>query len=204
MKKIRVIIMTLLLALGAAVPLQANPQPMSEPAKVIMKAVDQVVDILKSGQYSGPGQQAALIQRLDPIMAGVFDFTELSRRTVGPRWSDFTPEQQEAFTKAFSRLLTDTYIGRLQAYSGEQVILTGERAGAKGNVEVQTEVVKDNRRTPIYYHVHQNPDWRIYDIWVEGVSLVKNYRTQFQQILVNKSPDELIQMINSKAFTEKK
>ena len=173
--------------------------PASEAGQKIMRAVEQVLQILQSEQYVAKESKADLQKALDPIINEVFDFTELSKRTIGPRWENFTPEQRSEFSQAFARLLSDTYIGRLQVYSGEQVFFTGERAGSKGNMEIQTIVSKNNQKTPIFYYMHQNPDWKIYDVLVEGVSLVKNYRAQFQEILVNKSPVELIDMVKSKS-----
>ena len=78
------------------------------------------------------------------------------------------------------------------------MVYLNERTNAKGNVEVQTTVVGNGAEIPIFYRMMHKHDWVIYDVIVEGVSLVKNYRTQFQEILINKTPDDLIAMVRKK------
>ena len=107
---------------------------------------------------------------------------------MGPRWKEFSAAQKKSFSNAFADLLLTTYLNKVDGYNGEQVAYTGEIANAaRTRVEVRTEItMKDN-------------SWRVYDIIVENLSLVKNYRTQFQDILTSGTPDELIARVRAKA-----
>ena len=136
----------------------------------------------------------------DPAFAN--DFEEFSARTAGQRWRSFTRDQQKRFAEAFAQLLISTYLGQLKDYNGEKVAYVSERANAKGTrVEQLTNLkLSDGRTIPVAYRMMaKNGSWVVYDVLVEGVSLVKNYRTQFQDILATDSPDDLIARIEQKA-----
>ena len=193
--------MQLVLAIVFACAVFASPllaEDHSDAARRVLGSVDRVIDILKSGDYKDPAQKTALREELEPVVRDIFDFRELSMRTVGLSWRKFTPEQQDAFAEAFAQLLAETYLDRIQNYSDEKVVYLDERTNKKGNVEVQTKVVGDGIEIPIFYRMKLKDDWVIYDVIVEGVSLVKNYRTQFKEILINKTPDDLIAMVEKK------
>ena len=122
---------------------------------------------------------------------------------MGQRWASFTPAQQKKFSDAFADLLLTTYLGKIEGYNGEKVTYTGERSNAAGNrVEVSSDItMKDGKKTPVSYRMmSKNGHWCVYDVLIEGVSLVKNYRTQFQDILTTASPDELTTRIKTKAL----
>ncbi len=136
------------------------------------------------------------------VVYHIFDFGEFSSRTVGPRWKEFSAAQKKSFSNAFADLLLTTYLNKVDGYNGEQVAYTGEIANAaKTRVEVRTEItMKDGTRVPVAYRMMaKDNSWRVYDIIVENLSLVKNYRTQFQDILTSGTPDELIARVKAKA-----
>ncbi|MGE4298389.1 MAG: phospholipid-binding protein MlaC [Desulfovibrionaceae bacterium] len=175
------------------------------PSATMEKAVNRVLDILKSGNYADASKREVLREQLNPIVNDAFDFNEMSWRTVGRQWRDFSDAQQQTFAGLFADLLTETYIDRIQAYSDEEVIFTGEVEGSKGNVEVHTVVKMADNDIPINYRMSdRSGTWRVYDVFVEGVSLVKNYRVQFQEILVNGSPEELLTVLGDKVAAMKK
>ena len=175
------------------------------PTATLEKAVNRVLDILKSGNYADKTAREALRLQFDPIIHEVFDFEELSWRTVGRPWQAFTEEQKKTFAGLLAELLTETYIDRIQAYSDEEVLFTGELEGKKGNVEVQTVVKMRDKTIPLNYRMSdRSGEWRVYDVFVEGVSLVKNYRAQFQEILVNGKPEDLIAVLRDKVIAMKK
>ena len=121
---------------------------------------------------------------------------------MGPRWHTFTPEQKKAFSDAFADLLISTYVNKIDGYNGEQVLYTGEVASAKGDrVEVRSVItMKDGKKVPVAYRMlPKNGKWMVYDVLIENISLVKNYRTQFQDILNTDSPENLIARIKAKA-----
>ncbi|WP_300719400.1 ABC transporter substrate-binding protein [uncultured Desulfovibrio sp.] len=193
--------LTLCLSLPAFAPAAdaAGPSPARKALEV---SITRVLDCIKNPDYVNPATRAPLRRQIEDEVLHIFDFGEFSSRTVGPRWKEFTPDQKKRFSDAFADLLLTTYLNKVDGYNGEQVVYTGELANAAGNrVEVRTEItMKDGTRVPVAYRMMtKDSSWRVYDIIVENLSLVKNYRTQFQDILTSASPDELIARVKAKA-----
>ena len=134
------------------------------------------------------------------IINEVFDYTELSRRTLGREWSKFKPEQQKEFTTLFSELLENVYADRILAYTHEKIDFGKETELKKGLVEVESYIVTtDNKQIPLFYRLtNKSGQWRVYDVVIEGVSMVKNYRGQFRQILSKQTPEDLLQTLREK------
>ena len=172
------------------------------PRQTLETAITRVLDEIKNPDWVNPATRGPLRQRIEDEVYHVFDFGEFSSRTVGPRWRSFTPEQKQRFSDAFARLLLNTYLNKVTGYNGEQVAYTGEMAQPDGKrVEVRTIItMKDGRKTPVNYRMlPKDGAWRVYDVIIENISLVKNYRTQFQDILNSATPDELIARVAEKA-----
>ena len=149
-----------------------------------------------------PATRRPIRQQIEDEVLHIFDFGEFSSRTVGPRWRTFTPAQKKAFSDAFADLLISTYVNKIDGYNGEQVLYTGEVASEKGDrVEVRSVItMKDGKKVPVAYRMlPKNGKWMVYDVLIENISLVKNYRTQFQDILNTDSPENLIARIKAKA-----
>ncbi|MGD9261403.1 MAG: ABC transporter substrate-binding protein [Desulfobacterales bacterium] len=130
----------------------------------------------------------------------VFDFKELSRRTLGRDWKKMKPEQQKEFVQLFRELLQGVYADRLLAYSDQKIIFGKETMLKKGRAEVQSYLqTSDGKKIPLFYRLtDKSGSWKVYDVIIEGVSMVKNYRTQFRQILAKDSPDKLLQVLRDK------
>lgn len=164
--------------------------------------INNVLNLIKDPAYANPATRATQRAKIEKEARTIFDFGEFSLRTVGARWKTFTPAQQKSFSEAFANLLIPTYVNKIDGYNGEQIIYLGEVSSSDGSkVEIRTEVaLKDGRKIPVFYRMLQkNGKWWVYDVLVENLSLVKNYRTQFQDILGTGTPDELIKRINDKA-----
>lgn len=162
-----------------------------------------ILNLIKNPGYVNPATRAPLRRQIEDEVLHIFDFGEFSSRTVGQRWKTFTPAQQKNFSDAFADLLLTTYLSKIDGYNGEKMTFTGERANANGTrIEQNTELtMKDGKVIPVSYRMlPKNGHWYVYDVLVEGVSLVKNYRTQFQDILNTASPDELITRVKTKAI----
>ena len=164
-------------------------------------SVKRIFEAIKNPDYVNPATRAPLRRQIEDEVLHIFDFREFSSRTVGPRWRTLTPDQQERFSEAFSELLLNTYLNKIDGYNGEQVTYTGEVADAKGNRELRTLLtMKDGKKIPVAYRMlSKNTTWLVYDVLIEGISLVKNYRTQFQSILNTSNPEELIAKVKEKA-----
>ena len=130
----------------------------------------------------------------------VFDFKELSRRTLGREWKKMKAEQQKEFVELFRELLQGVYADRLLAYSDQKIIFDKETMLKKGRAEVQSYLqTSDGKKIPLFYRLtDKSGSWKVYDVIIEGVSMVKNYRTQFKQILAKDSPDKLIEILREK------
>ena len=148
------------------------------------------------------GTRGALRSQIETEVRNIFDFEEFSSRTVGAAWRSFSPEQKKAFSDAFADLLLSTYLDKVDGYNGEKIQYTGEVANAAGDrVEVRTAVtLKDNKSIPVAYRMlPKEGKWRVYDVLIEGISLVKNYRTQFEDILSKGTPEQLTARVQERA-----
>jgi len=130
----------------------------------------------------------------------VFDFTELSKRTLGRDWKKMSAEQQKEFLTLFKQLLQGVYANQLLSYSDQKVIFEKETMLKKGRAEVQSFLqTSDGKKIPLFYRLtDKSGSWKVYDVIIEGVSMVKNYRTQFRKILAKDSPDKLIEVLRNK------
>jgi phospholipid transport system substrate-binding protein len=178
-----------------ALPLQAGA-----PTEEIRTAIDQGVQILKSAKLDSSKQRAQVIDQLREIVYTRFDFEEMAKRSLGSHWRRLSPPQQKEFVTAFTELLETTYADKIDLYEGQQVEYTGETID-KNYAEVNTRVIGKNRESySVDYRLHQvGGKWRIYDVVAENISLVNNYRSQFNRIVVNSSFEELIKRIKQKS-----
>jgi phospholipid transport system substrate-binding protein len=133
-------------------------------------------------------------------IGAVFDFKELSRRTLGRTWKKLSPEQRTEFVELFTQVLQGVYADLLMSYTDQKVIFGDEKMLKKGRAEVESYLVtSDGRKIPIFYRLtDKTGSWRVYDVIIEGVSLVKNYRTQFKEILANNPPEKLLEILRGK------
>ncbi len=176
--------------------------PQTEAGKLISQAVDHVLTQLMRPEARTPGpQQTEILKDVEKTIVDRIDFEEFSARAVGAKWREFTPDQKHQFITAFSDLLYYTYFGSLLKYSGEQVLFAGEVVSSKGDkVEVKTNFMYKGNPIPINYRaMEKNGKWVVYDIFIESISMVQNYRTQFQDALQKQSPEQVIQRIRAKA-----
>ncbi len=186
----------------------SNAHANADAAKAAMdSAVQQILNYLKDPGYANPATRKNLNKSIERVVYQIFDFGEFSQRTVGTYWSSFNPAQKKAFTDAFAELLFATYLDSLDGYNGETMQYTGVVSGNNGTrAEIRTVVtMKGNKKIPISYRMlPKGGTWRVYDVLIEGVSLVKNYRSQFSDILGKASPEQLTQRVRERAQAIKK
>jgi phospholipid transport system substrate-binding protein len=138
-------------------------------------------------------------QRIVAAAEKLFDFVELSKRTLGLNWNKLIPEQRKEFVELYKTILKDAYVDKITAYTNEQVNFTKEVPISENMVEVQSSVVTKTAETPIFYRViKKDSDWKVFDVVIEGVSLISNYRTQFREILGNNPPEKLLETLRNK------
>lgn len=191
-------ILALLLALAA--PCVASPA--SQAKQTLETAVNRILGAIRNPDYENPNTRGPLRRQIEDEVYHIFDFGEFSLRTVGPRWQTFSAAQKKSFSDAFASLLFNTYLNKITGYNGETVAYTGETVSPDGGkVEVKTLItMKDSKKIPVNYRMmHKDGAWRVYDVIIENISLVKNYRTQFQDILNSASPEQLTERVRAKA-----
>lgn len=178
-----------------------------EPMATIKAPIDTVIAILNDPQYKVKGTKSAQRDEIWKNVKPMFNFDEIARRAVARNWSDFNDAEKAAFTDVFAQFLGNTYIDKVQGeYHNEQIVYLGQDFYSDIYAEVKTQIVRETLKIPVNYRMLKGGDgqWRVYDIIVEGVSLIKNYRTQFASILSKDKPAQLIQQLNDKLAEQKK
>ncbi len=187
---------TVLLIVFMIVPPAMAAQGAMETAKLY---INKVLEVLQDPALAGETGQQSKIEKISQITEDVFDFTELSKRSLGQAWNQFTPEQQTEFVSLYKKLLKNTYADRIVSYNNEKIEFGKEVPLSDTTTEIQTSIGTKTGDVPINYRMTLiNDRWRVYDVVIEGVSLINNYRTQFRGILANNTPDGLIEILRKK------
>lgn len=174
-----------------------------EPTDQLKQTVDAVLEVLKDKELKKPEKEKIRRDKIREIVDRIFDFTEMSRRSLSVHWKKRTAEEQKEFVSLFSDLLEDTYRKKIEKYSDEKIIYTGESVTG-GNAVVKTKVItKKETDVPLDYKLmKEESKWRVYDVVIEGVSLVNNYRSQFNEILGSNPYGELVKRLKNKTLKE--
>ncbi|MBF0117262.1 MAG: ABC transporter substrate-binding protein [Desulfobacterales bacterium] len=173
-----------------------------KPTDIVKENIDKGVAVLRDKQYNTPEQKKVQRDKMWAIIRDIFDFTEISKRAVAQNWQTFNSTEQKEFSELFAELLKNTYLDKIQGqFNDEQVTYVGEDIMTDTKAVVRTKINRKNGDVVVDYSMmKQKESWKIYDINVEGVSLIKNYRSQFTKILLNGTPKQLIDQIKSKVI----
>ena len=190
------LVMMILLVLSGQSGLSAATSPM-ESLKI---PIETVLSLLKDPKYKDPDQRQQQRDKIFAITRKLFDYTEMSKRTLARNWKSFSPQEQLKFADVFADHLSNSYMDKIQGeYKGETIIFLGQEMVADGKAMVTTKVQRQPSDISVDYSMLLvDNQWRVYDVNIEGVSLIKNYRTQFDQILVKESPAQLIERLKKK------
>ncbi len=192
MKK-HLLIFNLLMILILAVPVYAGA-----PTTAVEGTVNRVLDVLKDPKLKSPASKAAKTEKLRVIYKDMFDEMEFSKRTLAKNWNKFSPEQRREFVDLFERVMEKTYLDKILDYSNEKVVFYKETL-TDDKAEVQSKIVTASKEIPIFYRmILKNGKWKVYDVVVENVSLVQNYRDQFKEILADGTPEKLLETLRKK------
>jgi phospholipid transport system substrate-binding protein len=178
----------------AASPGAAQNDIGAQARRTLEVRVNKIAAILQEPGFINKTTRPEYRKKVEKEVAAIFDFTEFTARAVGPRWHSFTPEQRRDFSAAFANLLKATYLDRVDGYGGERVNYLGEQVTAQGDrVEVRTTLtMRDTTVLPVNYRMLlKEGNWVVYDVIIENISLVLNYRAQFQELLNKESPELL-------------
>jgi phospholipid transport system substrate-binding protein len=186
----------LILMLAMILPLQANAGAPLDDLQIRMKSL---LDVLRDPSFQALPTQEEKKEKILPILDEIFDYKELSKRTLSRNWKKFNTEQRQEFIDLFSKLLGVVYLDRLLEYTNEKVVFGKEKMLSKYKAEVQSKIVTSSKEIPIHYRlILKNGTWRVYDVIVEGVSFIRTYRSQFKKILTKQGPEDLLEMLRKK------
>ena len=173
-----------------------------EPTDALKTPIEQVINILNDPQFTDDSQKQAQRQKLWDTMYPVFDYTFISKSVLGRfHWNNtFNPDQQLEFIDVFSQFIGNNYLDKIQeGYENENVIFESEELLGRSKAIVKTQIPRKDSRIPVDYLLRQiDGQWKIYDVNIENVSLIENYRSQIRSILINKTAAELIDQLKTK------
>jgi phospholipid transport system substrate-binding protein len=172
-----------------------------EATNQVKETVDEVIQVLNIKELKKPEKEKERREKIRTIIDKRFNFAEMAKRSLGVYWAKRTPEEQKEYLALFSDLLEDTYLRKIERYEDEKVTYAGEKIeGDYATVKTTIVSPKGGPETPVDYRIFKKGDkWEIYDVIVEGVSIVNNYRTQFYQIIHSSSYEELVKRLKKKA-----
>ncbi len=162
-------------------------------------SIDGIIDILKDPALKAPAMKEARRDKMRARIQERFSFEDMAKRSLGKHWKKINDAEKKEFVKLFGTLIENSYIGKLEAYTNE-VVRYEEEINKKRVIEVRTKIVTTKgTEIPINYRLlPRNGQWMVYDVIIEGVSLVRNYRTQFGQVLRSSPFEDLIAQLNTK------
>jgi phospholipid transport system substrate-binding protein len=168
----------------------------ADPMAVVRDTVNDALPVLRDKATP----VAARRQKLRDIVAKSFDFTEMARSALGYHWRQLTPQQQQEFTRVFISFIENSYLAKINQYSGQQVQFLGEQKDGAEYAVVKTSLVQEGK-DPIsidYRLLNKNGQWKIYDVTVDAISIIANYRNQFNRVMNNQGYDKLIADLKAK------
>src|SRR6266536_1585616 len=171
------------------------------PGDQVHQTTDKLLAILKDPQLKGESKRNERRDKLKELIYQRFDFTEMARRSLGSEWRRRSPEEQKEFVKLFTGLLERTYLDNIESYNGEKFQYLKEQED-NNHAQVDTKII-DNKgqEVSVNYRLHKvNGDWKVYDVVIAEISLVNNYRSQFNRVLATSSYEELVNRMKGKTF----
>ena len=175
------------------------PSRADSPTEQVRATVDRVLILVRDSSRKSAGQKQDLRAQLAEVIYPRFDFAEMAKRSLGPHWGRRTAEEQQEFVKIFAGLLGRSYADNIESYSSQNVLYTRE-VEDKDYAEVDTKIVADKRAdVSINYKLHSvNKQWKVYDLVIENISLVNNYRSQFDRVIARSSFEDLLRIMKEK------
>jgi len=191
-------IVCFLLVLVVTVPVLAG-----EPTEQIKQTTDKILSIVKDPALKSPSKAQERRRLIHKAVDERFDWEEMARRSLGRYWAQRTPEEKKEFVHLFSELVERTYMSKVEDYSGEKVRYEGETIDGNYAVVKVNIITQKNRNISVDYRLQkEGSEWLVYDVSIEGVSLVNNYRSQFNSIILQSSYENLLRRLKAKVALE--
>jgi len=180
--------------------LSLSPPPIhaSEVTDGVKSMVDEVIRVLRDETLKGPQKIEERRARIRGVAKRGFDFEEMAKRSLGEHWKKREEVEKKEFVNLFSRFVEMSYIDKIEAYNNEEIIYIGEVVEGKRAIVKSKVITTQGKEIHISYRLLKKEGWVVYDVQIEGVSLVGNYRTQFNEIIQKHSYEELIKRLRSK------
>lgn len=188
----------LALALTLSLVWGATAAVAGPPTDVVKSTIEEVLRILSDPALKSPAQKKHRRQLIKQAVDRHFDYEEMAKRSLGQPWRSLSRAQQSEFVQLFGELLEASYADKIERYTTEKVSYTSESLD-EDYAEVKTLILRANDRIPMDYRLYKtDSNWKVYDVVIEGVSLVSNYRSQFNTIIRQSSYGELVQRLRTK------
>lgn len=175
----------------------AAPALAGAPTEQLKQRVDEVIRVLSNASLKGKtAERRAAVRK---ISEGIFDYPDTARRSLAQHWKDRTPQEQKEFVQLFADLLERAYFSKIDHYQGEKVRYGAETIDGDEATVKTTILTNSGTEVPVDYRMHLvNGRWLVYDVIIEGVSLVSNYRAQFNKIIRTESYEALVKKLRAK------
>ncbi len=189
-------ILVMFLFLAVAVPRVAVASVTDE----VKKTVDEVVAIVSNKEMKKPQNELKRRQALKKAIGAIFDYGEMAKRSLARHWNERSPAERKEFVQLFETLLENSYAGKIESYNNEKIVY-GKEIVEGEYAEVRSKVVtaKRDEYSLDYRLLNKGGKWMVYDVVIEGVSLVANYRSQFNKIIQNQGYAELVKQLRAKS-----
>jgi len=176
-----------------------------EPTDRIRKTTDKLIEIVTNAEFAEPEKKKERDKAVRAAVDEIFDWEAFSQRALGRHWKKLEADDKIEFIKIFGELLEHTYMDKTSQYSGEKIEYLEEEIDGKYGVVKAMVITKDKKEVAVDYRIqNKSGEWFVYDLNVEGVSLVKNYRIQFNSIIMKSSFDELKKRLYAKVEENQK
>ena len=171
------------------------PAQAAEPLAAVQAEVNKVLDVLRDKTLSTEAKK----EKLRDLYSEMFDEVELARRTLGANWKKLNPAQQEEFVRLYRQVLEKAYINKILSYTDQKIVFSTASMLSDSLAEVQTKIITSSQEIPLNYRVFlKDGTWKVYDVVIENVSLILNYRSQFESILAKNTPEQLLEILRKK------
>jgi phospholipid transport system substrate-binding protein len=171
------------------------------PTEQVRQTADRVLSVLQDSRLKSADKQKERREQIRQIIVSRFDFAEMAKRSLGSNWQKGSSDEQQQFVELFTDLLEKSYADQIESYDGEKIVYGRENV-SQDHADVDTKIVtKKGEQISVNYKLRSaGGDWKVYDVVIENISLVNNFRSQFNRILANGSFAELLKRLQSKSF----
>ena len=194
MRKQCILFLAVLIISFIHLPVYAGP-----PRDSVEANVNKVLDVLRDPKLRAESAKEIKKEKLRQIYNRMFDDVELSKRTLAKNWNNMNVAQRQEFVQLFQQVLERAYMDKILDYKNEKIVYDRESIISGNQAEVHTRIVTSSKEIPISYRlILKDGTWKVYDVVIENVSLVLNYRTQFNEILAKNKPEQLFEILRKK------